>query len=213
MTTPPPKKHSFNLNFETIGSLTAMLIGACALFVAWDQAQVMRKQQHASVWPLIDDDFTINPGENDTLTLGLTLQNRGVGPAIVERAFLTIDGERINRREDFMRALFGENRPTGSARITGSSVEGGVLGAGEDTEVFNIAWEQTEANTDAFRALALRYLSGSGPDVSLATCYCSVFDRCFEAGGTQRPKPVKTCPEPMNFFSNFLSDESHGETQ
>ena len=192
-----------NLNFETVGSIAAMLIGACALFVAWDQAQVMRKQQHASVWPLLSPDFTIDADDN-SLILELSLANEGVGPALIESAYLTLNGEEVVRQEVLMSRLFPNGGLKGSASFNGSDIEGAVVGAGDEAQVFRLAWPQTEENNAIFSEFAGSYVIGGGLDVSVTTCYCSIFDRCFVSTGDGRPERVNQCPAPTNFFSTLL---------
>ncbi|WDI33034.1 hypothetical protein PUV54_07470 [Hyphococcus flavus] len=201
------QERKISLNFETIGSIAAMVIGATALFVAWDQAQVMRKQQHASVWPLLSDDFTIDKNE-DGYVVELTLANKGVGPALIESAYVTIDGEPASSRPAFMQGVFKNQQPAGSARVNGSSIEGSALGAGDAVSVFKVTWPDTEDNRQSFSALANRYVDGEGPQVSLAVCFCSVFERCFLSEDQYRPRGVKACPEQTDMFTNLLRDQS-----
>lgn len=194
---------SFNLNFETVGSLAAMVIGACALFVAWDQAQVMRKQQHASVWPLLSTDFTID-NDDEKLILELTISNDGVGPAMVESAYLTLSGDEVSRQQIMMERLFPNGAPIGSANFNGSDIEGAVIGPGDEAQVFRLAWPQTDENMAIFSEFAGTYVIGGGLDVSVTACYCSVFDRCFVSRGQGKPERINKCPAPTDFFSTLL---------
>ncbi len=198
--TPTP---AFNLNFETVGSLVAMLIGMVALFVAWDQAQVMRKQQHASVWPVLSPDFSID-GDDESLILELTLANEGVGPALVESAFLTLSGEEASSPTYLMSQLFPDKQPVGQARFNGSDIEKRIIGAGDVVQIFRLAWPQTEENTAVFSEFATRYVTGGDLNVSLTACYCSVFDRCFLSTGQDRPARINQCAEPTGFFTKML---------
>ena len=200
-----PSGKTLRLNFETVGSLVAMVIGASALFVAWDQAQVMRAQQHASVWPLINSDFTVDPSA-DGLSIDMRVSNRGVGPALIKSATILIDDEPVRHRPEMMRAIFGEQPPSGSASVVGSSIESIALGAGESAQLFRVTWEASEANVAAFTALGSRYINGEGAEIRMEICYCSVFDRCYVSKDDGRPAPTKTCPAPTNLFSSILSD-------
>ncbi|VAV94467.1 hypothetical protein MNBD_ALPHA05-2498 [hydrothermal vent metagenome] len=194
---------TFNLNFETVGSIMAMVIGVIALFVAWDQAQVMRKQQHASVWPLLAADFFLD-ADKDSLFLELTIANEGVGPAIVESAFLTLNGERVSSGPVLMSRIFPNGAPKGSANFVGSDIENTIIGAGGSTQVFRVAWTQTEENIAVFRELGTRYFTNNDMNVSVTVCYCSVFDRCYVATGDGRPERADQCPAPTGFFSTIL---------
>ena len=202
MTDKSPKR-AINLNFETVGSIAAMVIGASALFVAWDQAQVMRAQQHASVWPLLSPDFEIH-SDDDSLIIELSLANEGVGPALVESAFLTLNGEKVSNQEYLMVRLFPDGAPKGAARFNGSDIEASVIGANDVAQVVRVAWAQTDENIAIFSEFATSYVIGGGQDVSITACYCSVFDRCFISTGQGRPTRVKQCPAPTKFFSTLL---------
>jgi len=201
---------NISLNFETVGSIAAMVIGASALFVAWDQAQVMRKQQHGSVWPVLSADFSI--GEDETgLYVELPVANRGVGPALVENAIVLVDGEPVMRWVAFERRLFGENDPKGAVSFGGAGLEGSVIGPGEQMTLLRASWIATDENKDAFEALALRYVTGDGPDVQLSACYCSVFERCFQLSGDGRPATARHCPAPTGFFDTFFLEDQAAE--
>lgn len=198
-------KKKLQLNFETIGSIAAIVIGASALYVAWDQAQVMRAQQHASVIPLLSSDFSVDQDE-DGFVLELQVINKGVGPALVESAQVTVDGKVMQTREAYIRAVFSDTRPAGTANIIGSDIEQGVIGSGDQTTVFRVKWPKDDQNTAAFTALAKRYVGGDGPTVSVSTCYCSVFDRCYASNGGARAETVRACPPPTNMFATLLGD-------
>ncbi len=193
------------LNFETVGSIAAMIVGAAALFVAWDQAKIMRKQQHASVWPILSTDFSID-NDDDSLFLEFSVANDGVGPALVESAFVTANGEKKTSRSDFMDFIFADTKPVGSVSLRGGSIEKTVIGAGDNELVFKITWPINEDNIAAFGALTDRYVAGEKLDVSMAICYCSVFDRCFVANGVDRPAEVDQCSPPTDFFAQIISD-------
>lgn len=198
------------LNFETVGSIAAIVIGACALFVAWDQAQVMRKQQHASVWPILSVDFSVDEDEAG-LFVELNVANVGVGPAVIESAALLIDGEPVTRWVDFEERLFRGDDPTGTINFNSSDFETSVLGPGEQETALRASWGKTDANISAFRTLALSYVSGEGADVRLDICYCSVFDRCFQSTAGKRPEPVSRCPAPTGFIKSFFAQDQEAD--
>lgn len=197
MTDAPAKNR--RLNFETVGSIAAMVIGASALFVAWDQSQVMRAQQHASVWPLLDYDFEIGP-DADRLVVRLTVKNAGVGPALIESADLLVDGKPAARWSEIETTLFnGEIGKPGV--VGGSDIEESVLAPGDSIRVLQGGWPgDDEQVSEAFRALANSYVSGGGAQVAISLCYCSVFDHCWRTHPARRAERVSKCPEPTRFF-------------
>jgi hypothetical protein len=190
----PAKKRS--LNFETIGSVVAMVIGVCALFVAWDQAQVMRKQQHASVIPIINigGGFSTSGGAN---TMTISFQNDGIGPAIVESATLAIDGREVSDWPDLRDRFLPERLKEGFHSSLDTSI--GVLAAGERTDAILITWPSDEITDAAFGELKSKVFSSSGQSAVFSVCYCSVFDRCWRAGSGAdagaKPASVKKCDD------------------
>ncbi|GJL94294.1 MAG: hypothetical protein DHS20C05_06990 [Hyphococcus sp.] len=202
------KQNTISLNFETIGSVVAMLIGAIALFVAWDQAQVMRKQQHASVWPIISADLLVS-GDVETRFIEFAIMNAGVGPALVESVSLMSDGEALARWSDLETVLFG-TPPSGPMGFNGNDIEGAVIAAGQTVSVLKGSWGASEEIDNAFMILAERYVKGNAPNVYLSVCYCSVFERCWRSTDQSRAEPVRSCSAPTGYFENlFIEDQAN----
>jgi hypothetical protein len=182
------------LNFETVGSIVAMVIGACALFVAWDQAQIMRKQQHASVVPILNIAGGFSSSA-DSHTLTVVLRNDGIGPAMIESARLTVDGHEIVDWPDLRERFLPENLRTGFHSSLDTTI--GVLAAGEKSNAIRITWPSGEETDEAFDALKARAFSEIGDRTVFGVCYCSVFDRCWRTadGQVAKPQPVKRCED------------------
>ena len=183
------KPDARGLNFETVGSIVAMLIGAVALFVAWDQAQVMRKQQHASVWPILTIDRSFNM-KDDIVSFEFWVENAGVGPAVLKSARLRAGNEELsawNVLRDRLPDSLSEIERTHSASIGGRALAPGVNFA-----PYGLYWRDIKDP----RA-ALRLLNATYADVSVDICYCSVFDRCWIGSSLvdAEPQKVKTCPQ------------------
>lgn len=193
------------LNFETVGSIVAMIIGGTALFVAWDQAQVMRAQQHASVWPILDAELYVSL-DADTRFIEFVLVNAGVGPALVESVSIMIDGKSIARWSEVTNALF-KSPPGGPMQFNGEDVEGSVIAPGDKVSVGKAIWAKSEDVDAAFKALSARYVQGDAPNIYVEACYCSVFERCWKTMESGRSAPVKKCPAPTNFFSSLFTEE------
>ncbi|WP_100643587.1 hypothetical protein [Alteromonas facilis] len=181
------------LNLETLAAVTAIIVSVAALFVAWDQSQVMRAQQHASVWPIVDVDMTIDADES-SLYIALEAVNLGVGPALLKSSSLSINGQAIETFEEFDNlALVPELQ--GTRRIFSSPLRG-IMGAGQSKTILRISWEQTEENKAAFVKLASKYIGDDAADIDVGVCYCSVFDKCwsFNEDSNSEPTLVEHCP-------------------
>ena len=196
-----------SFNFETVGSVVAMLIGAVALFVAWDQAQVMRKQQHASVWPIVDSDLHID-GDEAMRFVKLTVTNAGVGPALIESATLLVDGEPVTTlgglREKFLpESLRGEHG------FGGSGIEGTVIAPGDEVIAMQLLWTNSDEVDVAFANFARSFIGANAKQLTLSICYCSVFDKCWQTQVDTRATPVSSCPAATGYLQNFVdSSES-----
>ncbi|MEM9704569.1 MAG: hypothetical protein AAF850_00680 [Pseudomonadota bacterium] len=184
---------TLNLSFETVGSIAAMFIGVCALFVTWDQAQIMRKQQHAAVLPVLTVDVSMSSA-GDAHAFAVTLHNEGVGPAMVQSAAMTVEGQTIETWGDFAAAFLPTPLATPANASIGTSR--GVIAAGEDETVLRLIWPQTPVHDAAFRMLTKRIFGPTGANSTFVVCYCSVFDRCWEIGGKSeqdQPQKVPRC--------------------
>ncbi|MEM9618158.1 MAG: hypothetical protein AAF936_09380 [Pseudomonadota bacterium] len=182
------------LNFETVGSITAMVIGMCALFVAWDQAQIMRKQQHASVLPVVNIDGGFSTSA-DAHVMTLSFSNDGIGPAIVESASLTLDGREISDWPDLRDGLLPPALHEGFESNLDTSI--GVLAAGETSNSIVLTWSINDERTAAFEELKSRVFSSVNQGTQFSVCYCSVFERCWRTSAdyAAKPNPVKQCED------------------
>ena len=173
------------LRFETVGSIAAILVGVIALFVSWDQARVMRLQQHAQVWPALQIDG-YQSVDGDRSLIGLRITNAGVGPAVVEHVALTRMGQATDDISPILARL-----PEGF-ETSWSTMIGRVVAAGDFVEPFAFSWPSDALGADGRAALAEEWMSW---DVTV--CYCSVFERCWLARTTgvgARPEAVSRCP-------------------
>lgn len=86
------------MNFETTGSIIAILIGICALGISIWQGYETRKNYHLSVIPNISvQNYFVNSFEY----VGIVLKNTGIGPAIISKFYVKIDGQTIVKKEEF----------------------------------------------------------------------------------------------------------------
>ncbi|MFC3092731.1 hypothetical protein DRW07_00755 [Alteromonas sediminis] len=195
-------------NLETIAALTAIVVSIAALFIAWDQSQVMRAQQHASVWPMVDTRVSIAK-DDKAYFLSIDIKNVGVGPALLNQATFTAQDKPLLTFEQLDEFLL-ESQFEGNRQIHSSSLSG-VLGAGEARVVLKVSWPITDKNTEAFRQLASNFMGDSAVDLDINLCYCSVFDKCWRTQD-ERSSPsafVGYCPvqetDPIETLMGSLS--------
>lgn len=185
------------LNPELFAAAAAMIVSIAALFVAWDQSQVMRAQQHASVWPVLQSDVTIDSDENGYF-VAFDIHNLGVGPALIKYAELRVNGQAMVDFETFDRLVLVEELTSG--RTIRSSSMSGIIGANQSRSVLKISWPIDDVTTKAFSQLATKYSEVDSPNISLVMCYCSVFDKCWYANEDTSIAPHETdsCPDMQN---------------
>jgi len=182
-------------------AIGALVVGLSSLFVAADQAKsvreqasVMRAQQAAVVWPVLQvDPFARD--EDGTFSVGVTVTNAGVGPAVVRFANVRIDGADQGDWPE-LRQIIPEDFP-GSTWT--SNLQGRVIPPGGSVEVFRAGWDITGPSAETRSTRARAIWRGFFDQVALEACYCSVFEDCWRVGGYQGaslPTPTPSCPAP-----------------
>jgi len=193
----------FKSNHQALTAIGAMVVGLAALFVAWDQARVMRAQQHGAVIPVIQiDGFTSRV--EDTMSMGLRFMNNGVGPAMIESVRVYRDGQLMTDFEPIMTLL-----PEGYDR-SWTSINGRVLAAGAHVEPITLSWPADDLAGEGLDALLAEWELWS---VNL--CYCSVFDRCWEGGSDDSARTaIPHCVRPeTDVFDNSGRNDARGAEQ
>lgn len=179
----------------------AILISVISLIVAVSHGRTMEKLVAANSWPLLRYETSNLDDETRLPVIDLTIENAGVGPAIVKSFTVLLDGKPVRDQGELLSTCCGEPpepRPAGQrlpgqrnvAPIT-SSVEETVVRAGERRTYLRLAhapeigpqWEAL--NKARFR-------------VTFDACYCSVLGDCWRSNLTGvDARPVKQCPAPM----------------
>lgn len=176
------------LSFETVGSITAIVVGVAALFVAWDEARSVRRQQAASVLPIVKMETPFMNGD-DERSFRIEVRNVGVGPAFFDRADILWDGELVTVAEELK---FNAQEAAGEAGFWTSELDGYVLGGGESMLLYEVTWEPGAKGAEqrAYEVAALIRRS-----VQVEACYCSVYDDCWrtELNRQGRPEPADRC--------------------
>lgn len=174
------------LRFETVGSISAIVVGVAALFVSWDQARVMRVQQHASVLPAIQIDGYWGEYE-DSARFGVRVSNNGVGPAVIRHVGLSRDGEAV-ADSSALAQLFPAD-----SNFSWSSMNGRILAAGSVVEPLSVSLPDDVSQQDG-AALVAEWVRWD-----LEICYCSVFERCWitstESTVDRRRSAGGSCPD------------------
>lgn len=169
-------------NHAPLTAVGAMVVGLAALFVAWDQARVMRAQQHGAVYPALQIDGYSND-DGETREVGVRVANNGVGPAIVESVRLMRSGE---AQADVYNLV---SRLPGDYNRSWSSMVGRIIAPGDSVEPMRISWPKGVHSDEEFAVFAQEWFRWD-----LEICYCSVFERCW-VNSTDRRVPPRRVPQ------------------
>ena len=179
---------------EMMVALSALVVAVTALVVSVLQAQIMRQEQHVSVWPAVSMGVDVSADQG---SFEFSAQNKGIGPGIVREFRLEVDGEPITSWDDFERAISPE-LPRASAGRNQRSLTGVVLLPGEERRVYGFQ------NPEAYPLLR----EGLGR-VRMTVCYCSVYGRCWistsDYTGSEvetEPTAVASCKQDEGSFRN-----------
>ncbi|MCB0641792.1 MAG: hypothetical protein KDC44_09145, partial [Phaeodactylibacter sp.] len=81
------KKARQRLSSGVVISIAAIIVSVCALFISIFEVRIMREQQHAMAWPYIE----WLPGYAEE-RLTLTVENKGIGPAVIKKIKMEVEG-------------------------------------------------------------------------------------------------------------------------
>ncbi|MBB4658001.1 hypothetical protein [Parvularcula dongshanensis] len=171
------------LKFETIGSISAIVVGLAAVAVSWDQARTTRRQQEAAVLPLLKIQTRFLT-EADGRSFRIDIANIGTGPAFIEGAAIAWEGEPLTNFDELGAATAALRGEEGS--LWTAPLQGNLLGSGERYTLFEARWPPGD---DAATATA----DAMWQSLKVEACYCSVYERCWRTGMNRfsRPEPAR----------------------
>ena len=182
-----------NNRIEFFVAICALFVSMAAIWVAWDQSRVMRAQQHGMVFPVVQVEGFVSTND-ETVSMGLSLSNTGVGPALIESVTARVNGEQIETLEPFRAYL------QSGFDISWTGMLGRSLAPGMKVDAISLVWDVDEITNEQLNAAVTNW-----GEIDFDFCYCSVFDRCWNVGvGTSRAQPVKSCPaHDRDLFEEF----------
>ncbi|WP_375287154.1 hypothetical protein [Sphingomonas sp.] len=163
-----------------------LIISLIVAYGTYVQAQATQRMQQAAAWPFVAYG-TSNYTPDGKHRINLTLQNNGVGPALLGPIELRYRGKVMRGPRELLEACCGYHRGE-RMQLTTAPPTDVVLRPGESIAFMELA--DVPAN-----ARLLPRLETERWKVQVRSCYCSIFDECWTIDGIQsRPKPVETCP-------------------
>ncbi len=124
---------------ERMFAIIATTVSVCALVLSFYQANLARQQQYASVWPYLMISTTNVPPDRKTPQFSIELDNKGVGPASIERYDIAYKGHHFSNESDYVAYLKKEGRlvnDTTSYFQRSALWKGRVISAGEQSHWF-----------------------------------------------------------------------------
>jgi len=159
---------------ELIVALAAIMISIISLVVYIYQAQIMREQQHISVWPYIEWDMTISTVDG----IYIAVVNKGVGPAIIKETTLKLDEEKM----DVLSLLGKVVGNLDSLSLSYGDVSNKVFAPGEEYRLFHLKLINGKLGNESSREVYER-VKKMYPRIKYEICYCSVYGDCWTSQG------------------------------
>lgn len=173
----PVYRRGFDLN--SIATIGAVILSIVAISISVLEVSTMRTHQRASVWPYLE----ISQGYNQD-GFRMTLENKGVGPALIKRFEMTLDGKPAPDLDKMIIDVVGEENAFSYDLYGSNNPSNGVISAGESVRLFGVPWE------DRTRLFTQR----ANNRVNIIACYCSIHDQCWQTSMlTNEATEVKAC--------------------
>jgi hypothetical protein len=180
-----------------------LVIAVCALFIStlataaswwqtqatWQQTRIIDEQLSAQVWPYLGFSEGIVKADTDEFTI----ENDGLGPAVVRSVAVLVEGRERTSFVDMLHAVLGPNivRRKAHGESIGLSenaaTPGFVLRPGDSQKMLTF-----RSKTFA-KQLILAYRR-----INIRTCYCAIVPgRCWQTNtaGNSDPQPIAACRE------------------
>lgn len=150
---------------ELVVALSAIFVSTATMFVYIYQTRIMQTQQHVAVWPYIE--FLPSYGPQGFY---LEITNKGIGPAIVKKVTVKLDGKEFSDLPE----IFNQLTDSTFNDYAYSTVMGRVIAANEVIRPFEI---QNPEHAKAIREKMIQR------KFEYEICYCSVFNECWVSRG------------------------------
>ncbi|MGD1891531.1 MAG: hypothetical protein ACFB15_13170 [Cyclobacteriaceae bacterium] len=120
------------ITFQNIGTLLALLISVLALVVSIYEANLLKVQQSATVWPYV----TVE-GNYNAEGFYFTAQNNGTGPALIKSVEVSYQGQPVRSYDELLDRINPE-RKIGYDRLRMNRLGSTVLKVGETRVLFSM---------------------------------------------------------------------------
>lgn len=134
----PPRRVVVTL--DTWLSVAAVVTSLCALTITIYQAYLQRKQQYASVMPVLDSYLSNGSQEDGTYLFEFKIANYGVGPAFIQKAEIVFDGHPVAEMRGIIEQVAREPGviDTLSTKLQSGLWRGRVLPQGQEITLLSV---------------------------------------------------------------------------
>lgn len=165
-----------------IVGVPAFAISIFVAYAAFEQADATRKMQEAAAWPSLAIHVSFN-NASPVQRVAVSLENDGLGPALVESMRVELDGRAMNDWPSTVRALAGGALDGNLSRTDLDH----VVKPGEAIELVRVEGDNVQAALS--KAIA-------NERIKIGICYCSIYEKCW----LHSAPPVETtaqnqCPD------------------
>ena len=192
-------------HIELLFSVAALVTAVAAVFIAMEQTKVMReeaaleRERHKiAVMPSVWMSTFINSNDQGDGEFKLVFSNRGLGPAVIERFVVRVDGKDAKNWDQLAVMMSNKYAPEVSMdgrfiRSNRAPISAGMfLEAGHSTSPFSFTSREQE---DLYKMVAENFYK---LDVSL--CYCALYGSCYVTSLFSRPQEIKQCTAEVKPF-------------
>lgn len=183
---------------EMLTAVSALVIGACALVIAFYEVRIMRADQRSSVVPIVElgsSTYRTTRDEADEpvafTQLEFNAENVGIGPARIVDFRVTVDATPVTTWGEVVQALLGDESSNNYRIVKREQLIGRTLPAGRNIDMFRMRGDDLPDTINA-----------SMDRLDFEICFCSIYNECWTTG-FQHPetgKQVAGCkPGPDSF--------------
>ena len=168
-------------NPSVIIALIAVIISCATALISLKESKVLKKQQvimqeqkQASVWPFVQAiSYTEYNFDRDFATFKYEVENKGIGPAILNEVFYLFDGKEIENG-GLANAISMKHPDFKVEPIQNLNIKNKVLAQGEKISVIQIRLHDLNAQKNEL----VDFLKNL--EFHANFCYCSVYGDCWK---------------------------------
>ncbi len=155
-------------------SLGALCVSIYEANIMREQQMIMQSQQKTSVYPHLIQDLRYSFGSNGEFIY--EIENKGIGPAKIKNATLTLNEKPINSYVEIKNELDKIFPKEADYGLSFSNPDSYFLSPKEKIIAIKITYKNFENSIDLIRNLNFEY------DIR----YCSIFDDCWEINSDKK---------------------------